>query len=281
MVRCFSLGQGSPFEEQLISIWQESFGDSRAYISSFLHANATYLKVVAYMENEKIASAVYLLPISYIGQDKKTIKCYYAYAGATLKAYRGRGCFARIWQFVNEHISEPVIFVPASESLVGYYKRQGFDVWLTEKRIEADLPCGDEDDAQHDTEQKNSSINVTQLNAKSYCTFRNRMLQKPGSMIWDENVMSYICREHQMFGGEFMEVVIDGVSIYFMCRKEENTLHVVEMLGKEASFSQKKYVQMLMQKFSCNRASVCLQPCVMSNSPLFRAEEGYFNLTMG
>ncbi len=281
MVRCFNLEQNSFLEEQLISIWQESFGDSRAYISNFLRTNAAHTKVVAYIEEGKIVSAVYLLPISYIGRDNIVTKCYYAYAGATLTAYRGQGCFGSIWQFVNEHISEPVIFVPASQSLVGYYKRQGFDVWLTEKHIEVNALSNDGNGLQFTTEKNKRNANVLPLSAEEYCAFRNQILKKIGSMLWDENMMSYICKEHQMFDGEFMQVDINGVDVCFMCRKEESTLHIIEMLGGENSFLLKKHIQILMQRFSCKKANVCLQPCVMANSALFKAEEGYFNLTMG
>lgn len=244
MVRILDLSACSHLQEQLISIWQESFGDSKEYIQNFFEKNAGYTKVVMCEREGLIVSAAYLLPITYIQKNSTALDCYYLYAAATLPAYRGCGYFGHILQFVNEHIKEPVILVPASESLVDYYKGQGFMMWLTEKKAEIDIAVVCKD--------------AKKVSVGEYHEFRKQCLQRKGSMLWDDKMLSYIFEEHQRFGGAIFEVTLEGKRELLMCQKQEDSWQIVETLP-----------------------SLLVQPPVMANQSYFEAGVGYFNLTMG
>jgi len=297
MVCYLRLVDNKSIETQLVEIWQESFGDSEAYIRNFLQKNAEHIQVLAYVEDNRIVSVAYLLPLYCITEDGTEMDCYYLYAAATRKAYRGRGYFGQILQYVNEHILPNVILVPATETLIEYYSQHGFYLWLTEKIAEVAKT------------EKNGALELkdifdfstkdafaTQIHAKAYCDFRKKHLIHKGGMIWNDKMMSYICEEHQNSGGEFWEVRIKETQICFMCRKEADFLYIVEVLGEKRYYSVedavasnsttqtlKSVIQFLMHNILCNKATVCLQPPVMTNRPIYEDEVGkfYFNLTMG
>lgn len=246
MIQLLNLNTCPHLYAQLIAIWQESFGDSKAYIQKFFASNAKHTKVVICQKADRVVSVAYLLPVSYVQKDGAMLDCYYLYAAATLPVCRGRGYFGRILQFVNAHIKESVILVPASTNLLDYYKKHGFKVWLTEKK-----------DALDQLENKVMKL----ISKEAYCRFRQEVLLKPHSMLWNDEMMDYICKEHQEAGGHFVETVIDGERVAFMCLGEGKEWHMTEM------FSHKE--------------GLCMHPTVMVNKPFEEAEKGYFNLTMG
>lgn len=265
MVRVETLKKDSLLEEELIQIWQQSFGDRPEYIRMFLHENASRMKVIICEEDGKAVSASYLLPVWYVKDQDTREKCYYLYAAATLPDFRGQGCFARILHFIDQYIQEPVILVPASKELAGYYERQGFCVWLPEHICEVQ-EAGMADRGQ-----------VCAASAEEYIHFRNGILKHSSNMLWDEDMMSYICKEFDEGGGSVQKVYVGQEQFFVMCYKTGSRLYVPEILP---AYSE-RCIQALLQEFGCCEARVCLQPPVMMNRPFAKREQGYFNLTMG
>lgn len=246
MIRIFDLSACAHIKAQLVTLWQEAFGDSEDYIRTFMREVGSNTKVVVCEVDEQVVSATYLLPVSYVQKDGTMLNCYYLYAAATLGVYRGRGYFGRILQFVNEHINAPIILVPASTSLVDYYKGHNFHIWLTEKKEALD----------------NWQPNVTKaISKEEYCKFRKEVLYKPHSMLWGDEMMDYIFAEHEKAGGHFAEAFIDDTRVLFMCIGEGKDRNILEMVSHNERFR--------------------IQPIVMANSALLKDGKGYFNLTMG
>lgn len=268
MVGIATLKKDSILEEELIQIWQQSFGDSPEYIRRFLRDHVSCMKVVICEAEGRAVSAAYLLPVWYVKDRDCIERCYYLYAAATLPAYRGQGCFARILQFVNKSITEPVILVPASDELIGYYQGQGFCMWLSERTCEVSP------NPKADRVQGAGSCTGS---AEAYIRLRSRLFRQPYYMLWDEEMMSYICKEFYGGGGTVKEVSVDKEHFFAMCYKSGDRLQVAEMLP---AYSE-RCVQALLQDFGCTEAKVCLQPPVMTNKPFAEQEQGYFNLTMG
>ena len=246
MVRILDMPVSEGQKEELITIWQESFGDDRAYIERFIKKNASYMKVVVCEENERILSVAYLLPISYVGNNETTQECYYLYAAATHLNERGHGYFSQILQFVNERIEQPVILVPASKELADYYKRYGYNVWLEEQtsmlgNVDFDL--------------------AKEVDSETYFNYRNDCLRMPGSMLWGYEMIAYISEEHIAAGGKFMIVSFQNEKLLVMALPEKDTYKLVEVL--------------------CNNKAFRMTPIVLSNKVLEVQGEAYFNLSMG
>lgn len=246
MVRVWDLKEASQIEDKLIALWQEAFFDSESYIKNFISSSDTNTKVVAYVCDGDVVSATYLLPISYIQDDNTRIDCYYLYAATTQKAHRGKGYFARILDFVNEHIDKPIILVPASESLVEYYKGHGFYVWLTEKQ---------------EAVAKLQNAKGTPVSKTEYLRFRKEVFHKPQMMCWDDKMLDYILSEHEKAGGIFVATFIEGAHALIMRMGAEIDCNIVEVV--------------------CDDDRLKIQPTVMANNALFSKGKGYFNLTMG
>ena len=246
MIRIFDLSACAHIETQLVALWQEAFEDREDYIRTFMRKAGKYAQVVVCEMDNRIVSAAYLLPVSYIQDGCTSLDCYCLYAAATLKEYRGCGYFARILQFVNERINKPVILVPASESLVAYYKMHNFHIWLTEKR--------DVVDNWHPTM-------VQAISKEEYCKFRKEVFHKPYNMLWDDEMINYICTEHEKAGGIFVETFIDSARVLFMDTGARKDWNILEMVSHNENYR--------------------IQPIVMANSTILKEGKGYFNLTMG
>ena len=123
-------------ENELIEIWQQSFGDSEEYIRMFFEWNLSKTMVIVYEVDGKAVSVAYLLPVTYERAGQKAVSCWYLYAAATLPEFRGRGYFGEIVKVVREEVAEPVILVPGGASLVSYYEKQGMKVWLEEQYLD-------------------------------------------------------------------------------------------------------------------------------------------------
>lgn len=246
MVRIWNIDEVSQIKDELIEIWQEAFGDSEEVIHTFMQKVHSDTKVVTYEVADRIVSAAYLVPISYIKDKNTTVDCYYLYAAATETDYRGRGCFAHILRFLNERIDEPIILVPATESLVEYYIGHGFGVWLVENQ---------------DAIAKFENTKAKPITKEEYCSFRKEVFGRPHSMLWDEEMMDYICSEHEKAGGIFAETYIDDARVLFMCMGAGKDWNIAEIVS--------------------HNESLCVWPTVMANKALFEEGNGYFNLTMG
>jgi len=246
MVQVWNIKEVSQFESQLIEIWQGAFGDSKETICTFLEKVCANTKVVTYKKDGKIVSATYLVPVSYVKDINTTIDCYYLYAAATLTDYRGRGCFAHILEYVNQHIDEPIILVPASERLEAYYKNNNFHIWLTENQ---------------DAIAKFENTKAKPITKEEYCRFRKEVFGKTNTMLWNDEMMDYICTEHEKEGGYFAETYIDESRVLFMCIGTAKDWQIPEIVSYNENLR--------------------VWPTVMANATVFEQGKGYFNLTMG
>lgn len=280
MIEFVVLEAGTELENQLIQLWQESFGDSTDYIQMFLRNRICGQKTAVCFAEGVAVSAAYLLPLRYNMADGSSMPCYYLYAAATLPGYRGKGCFGEILAFIREHILEPVILVPAGERLAAYYKKQGFSLWLSGKEAQYSKEQITSEDRELPVKRQEQ---IRETNASEYTAYRMQQLNMPGAMPWDKEMMAYICRENRFCGGKLFELCIENTRYMIMCRKEEEVLQVLEMLPVNVSQEQRKQAAYaLLAQTDCVQARVCIQPTVMVNkSPEIFLENGYFNLTMG
>lgn len=97
--------------EEIITLWQEAFQDSREDIEFFID-NVKNAKCLMYYENGEAASMLYLIDCN-IGK--------YIYAACTLEKYRGKGLMTKLLESCNFK----VCLIPANDGLVKYYKDRG------------------------------------------------------------------------------------------------------------------------------------------------------------
>lgn len=105
--------------DDIISLWQEAFGDTREDILFFAD-NLKHGECIALYDNE-IVSMLYLVDCKV---DYKASK--YIYAACTSKKYRSNGAMTRLLDYCKEKY-ESVCLIPANEGLISYYKKRNFD----------------------------------------------------------------------------------------------------------------------------------------------------------
>ncbi len=260
----------------LITIWQQCFGDSAEYIQMFLDWNFTRIKTVVYVVEDRPVSVAYLMPVTYVEAGNTEMPCLYLYAAATLPEYRGHGYFGEILKYIDRSMPEPVLLVPGEESLISFYEKQGFHIWLRERRIER--PCG--------SVCLNPS-HMFPITFQQYFTLREEILTKSqhnrvdlltsefeskGYIRWSKSFIEYICRENEFCGGGLAKIYWGEQCCVMMYRKEQGKLKLLELLPQNRA----------MDIAEALSAEICLQPTIMVSSKWKIAKEkGYFNLIMG
>ena len=106
-------------KKQIISLWQEAFGDSEEEIIFFLD-NCKHKKCVGLCSGKELYSMLFLVDCTVDGESAE-----YIYAASTFKRRRGNGDMSKILEYCRNNY--PVIcLIPADEELVKYYKKRGF-----------------------------------------------------------------------------------------------------------------------------------------------------------
>nr|MCR5208503.1 GNAT family N-acetyltransferase [Eubacterium sp.] len=78
---------------EIITVWKEAFGDTEGEIRFFIE-NLKRGKCLAYYEEDKIASLMYIVECSADGEDSN-----YIYAACTLKCCMGKGIMSALLEY--------------------------------------------------------------------------------------------------------------------------------------------------------------------------------------
>ena len=107
-------------KSDIVSLWSSVFGDSDEDVIFFIE-NAKNADCLAYYEGEKLVSMLYLVDCCIGGEKGK-----YIYAACTDKHYEGRGYMTALLQYSKNCGYNCLCLIPASDSLVEYYGKRGF-----------------------------------------------------------------------------------------------------------------------------------------------------------
>ncbi len=130
-----SLGEARPF---LRNLWSEAFGDSEAFIDTFLDLCASDDVLYTLSLNGRVVSALYALPyrIEYNDVVKSVA---YIYAVATDKDFRGKGLMRHLMSQVHRSLQNKgyaaTFLLPSSSELANYYASMGYRVCAHRNRI--------------------------------------------------------------------------------------------------------------------------------------------------
>lgn len=204
----------SLYREDIISLWQEAFGDEQEYIEFFLD-NCPNECIGCFLDDE-LCSLLFLLDGSING-----FKTSYIYAACTKKSRRGQGLFTRLLNFTISYCEKKgdacIFLVPGEESLYSFYKNFGFvsNFYRNELEIFPD---------------KNYKCNFSKIeNIKEISELRKKYLTETDSFIFSEAVMRYCVEEYLRSNGEIFS---DNDCLIFSNRKDNYTL-VKEFLASD------------------------------------------------
>lgn len=112
------------YREDIISLWEECFGDDRAYIEFFLDSCPNKVCIGSVADGKPV-SMLFLL-----NGELNGFSCKYIYAACTSIDCRGRGLMGELIEYAKsccQDIEADFLFlVPAEDSLYDYYSRFGF-----------------------------------------------------------------------------------------------------------------------------------------------------------
>lgn len=117
--------------EQLIMLWQQAFGDPKAFVQQAFDELIPSEGIYLWKEEGEILSALYAIPCRIRGNGEKTKgQGFYFYALATQKNRRHQGWMGRLMEAVLQELKRQgadfVFLQPAEENLFSYYEKRGF-----------------------------------------------------------------------------------------------------------------------------------------------------------
>jgi GNAT superfamily N-acetyltransferase len=178
---------------QIISLWHSSFGDSKAYIRSFLSAIGTPDRCLVAELEGKIASMLFMLPAE-IKIEKETRKLFYIYACATSPAFRGKGLMRDLLEASYKQAVEQSAFglmlIPASKELSAYYQKNGFEPFFFNNNFE------------WENTQNLQPVALTSEVISQLIAMRKRTLQSTLGVQWPDNHLTFALNEIATEGGK-------------------------------------------------------------------------------
>lgn len=182
-------------KEGIIRLWEECFGDSRAYIAHFLEKRFASSRCLVFRDSDIIVSMMFLLEgrLQTAGLQNKA---YYIYAACTHPQYRKRGIMAGLMIRAREDAVElgagSLCLVPSEASLFGFYERLGFQTYFSKKIVVL----------QRSTLQLLAQKEPFELSPSNECItdIRNRALAQTDAFLWDKPAVAYAVEE-SLFNG--------------------------------------------------------------------------------
>ena len=111
----------------LKALWKIAFGDSDKYIDGFFERFLTSEDAcVVAVSDDRVVSAMYILPAYTFPYRKKHLSAGYTYALATLPEYRGRGIGGAVYQAADKRAKQCAdlsCVLPAEEPLYPFYEK--------------------------------------------------------------------------------------------------------------------------------------------------------------
>lgn len=204
-------------KEEIITLWQEAFGDSREYIEFFLN-ECPDIACLGNTTDGQLASMLFLLNGN-IGQ----YPCKYLYAACTLKQFRNRGLMGELIEYSKKYCVEKgfdfIFLVPGEEKLYSYYENFGFEPKFQKSVYNFTSNSGN---------FFLKEINDTELIAQK----RNELLSGYDCFCFDTKTTQYTVKEFLHSGGRiyFAE---DGETMAFASGDEKNCV-IKELLTKKS-----------------------------------------------
>lgn len=116
---------------QIKAIWEECFTTDQDYLSQVFQTLFTLSGVYVYTEKGEVLSSLFLVPVTYVNARGSRLRGVYLYAVATPEKARGRKLSIKMVEYLSGTLKQQgenfIITRPAENSLVDFYRKQGFD----------------------------------------------------------------------------------------------------------------------------------------------------------
>lgn len=159
--------------KQLISLWQEAFGDTEEFIDGFFCTAFSPARCRCMVINKKVVAALYWLDVR-----KDEQRYAYIYAVAVAESRRGKGLGRAMLEDAQAHLAlrgyDGILLVPGSESLRSFYENHGY-ITCTHVHEFPALP-GD------------APVALQRINREEYARLRSAALPTDAAVEEEENI---------------------------------------------------------------------------------------------
>ena len=272
MQRLFDVGH--PSDEHvpaLKALWQDVFGDSRNVIDNFFNKTARLENIVCAFHGGKPVSVLYAIDSTvYLNGEEK--KAYYVYAVCTHPQYRGKGCMALTFSFLEKLSVERdvsyLFLVPAEKSLFSMYERLGFKVGFTRAKrlVKRDDFLAIEGE-------------INQLSFEAYKNCRRAHLKVPQAILSEAGFNSF----YRPVGNNMKCIYVEnaGLAVY---ETESGKTEILELFGNKevllsAVFAQSGADVITLYEYDMAGGNPYGMLKSIDGSPCF--ENGFFGVSYG
>ena len=211
-------------KENLYTLWQEAFGDSRDFLDIFRSTAYAHNRCRLIANSKEVLAALYIFDCIYKGE-----KIAYIYAVATAKSHRGQGLcnllMADTHRYLIKNGYKGAILVPAKESLFRFYENMGYEICTFVNEISA--------------EAQSETLQIEELSSSDYADLRKAYLDENAVLQEGEN-LRFLETYARFYRGE---------NFIFSAYKEDNTLRVLEILGNTDNYSE------IVKTLDCNKGT--------------------------
>lgn len=182
------------------ALWKQCFGDNDAFLDAFFaHRYRADDMLVCVEDDEELVAMLCLFPLT-LHTPAGAMRARYIYAVATAEAWRGLGISHTLMQAalarMHEDGEDVAILVPASDSLFGFYQKQGFAPLFSLQRWETN-PC--------DFPRPKGTAQPCSLEA--HFRLRNAAFATAGAFAaWDTQALAYIHLGVLQEGGQVLHL---------------------------------------------------------------------------
>lgn len=195
--------------KQLITLWQEAFGDSEEFIDGFFCTAFSPARCRCMVINRKIVAALHWMDVR-LGEQRFA----YIYALAVTEQRRGKGLARVLMEEAQAHLAlrgyDGVLLVPQTEKLREMYRKLGYTDCTTVTEFPAQ--AGEEAAA------------LQRIDREEYAKLRRNMLPPDSAVEEDENIAFL----------ETMAFFYRGENLLLAAHLENGKLWCPELLGDAA-----------------------------------------------
>lgn len=195
---------------QLLTLWKEVFGEYNGFWEMFLETAFSEARCRCITENGQILASLCWFDCG-LGDQKIA----YLYAVVTHPGHRGKGLCRRLLADTHRHLSAngyaAALLVPAEQPLRAMYRKLGYRecTAVREFTCTAEAP----------------PVPLRAIGPGEYASLRRGFLPR-GSVLQEGENLAFLSCQAQFYTGE---------DILLAAWQEENTLHVIELLGDRAA----------------------------------------------
>lgn len=196
--------------KQLVSLWQECFGDTEEFIDGFFCTAFSPARCRCMIINRKVVAALYWMDVR-LGEQRFA----YIYAVAVTEKRRGKGLARTLLADAQAHLAlrgyDGVLLVPQTEPLRQMYEKLGYESCTTVSEFPA--AAGD------------APIALQRINREEYARLRREALPA-GSGVEEEENIAFL---------ETMAFFYQGENLLLAAHAENGKLWCPELLGDPAA----------------------------------------------